>query len=290
MANLAIDVLQPELTAHFEALMAREALSHAYLFAGGYGRYEMAIYLAQAVFCENRQGNGAPDGVCRACRLIASGEFSELHVLVPDGQTIKIEQVRELLEAFVETGFESEKKVIIISEAERLTTVAANALLKAIEEPVRETFVFLLTGNENRVLATIRSRAQLVHFPRNVTLIAEMLEKSGVQATEARFAASLADSKDEALELGESAWFSEGIKKLSRLVEIASEDLTEAYLYLSNLTELFEDKKQQEVAFEVLLMLASQAGLVKMTTKIFEAQRLWRANVNFRSALESVCL
>lgn len=83
-----------------------------------------------------------PCGHCRSCRLVAQQEFTDLHIVEPDGQTIKTAQIRELTQVFNESGYEGNQQVLLIKEAEKMHPNAANALLKSIEEPETEIVVF----------------------------------------------------------------------------------------------------------------------------------------------------
>ncbi|MDR0298367.1 MAG: DNA polymerase III subunit delta' [Streptococcaceae bacterium] len=284
--SLRLEDMQPELLAHFKKLVAASRLSHAYLFSGGFGNREMALFLAQAIFCEQTH-DGKPDGSCRSCQLIGSDAFMDVHRIVPDGAQIKIDQIRDLLETFSESGFEGRAKVVIIEQSERLNVTAANALLKAIEEPARETFIFLLTDNENRILSTIRSRAQLVNFPQNAQLMTHELEEMGLLKSTAEIVAQLTNSVADARVLAESAWLTDGLKSLARVAEKAGRDA--ALLELSAVADSFTEKKQQEIALQALTVLLARENS-RLTEKSFRAMRYFRANVNFRSALESIFL
>ena len=140
--------IQPQLYKQFSTILQHGKLSHAYLFSGGFG-------------CENPE-NSLPCGHCRSCRLVAQQEFADLHIVEPDGQTIKTAQIRDLTQVFSESGYEGKQQVLLIREAEKMHPNAANALLKSIEEPETEIVVFLLTDNENMILQTIKSRTLLI--------------------------------------------------------------------------------------------------------------------------------
>lgn len=284
-----LEEVQPELYAQFSRLLKNKRLSHAYLFAGGFASDQMALWLTQAIFCENPHG-GLPDQTCRACKLVGAGEFIDLHIIEPDGMTIKTEQIRSLLAVFSQSGYESARKVVLIREAEKMHPTAANSLLKSIEEPESDLTLILLTANENLILDTIRSRTQLVRFPRNDRYLRGLLERQGILPTEAELVAALADSEEEAQELAHSTWFVEGAKKARRFVELAQAAPDEGFLYIPNLIEIFSEKRQQEMAFELLLQLFNSEKLTTLTQRTFLAQRYWRSNVRFQSALETLLL
>ncbi|MFG5456460.1 DNA polymerase III subunit delta', partial [Enterococcus faecalis] len=72
---------------------------------------------------------------CRNCQRIESGNHPDVHVVHPDGLSIKKGQIQALQEEFSKTGLESHKKLYIISHADQMTVNAANSLLKFLEEP-----------------------------------------------------------------------------------------------------------------------------------------------------------
>jgi DNA polymerase III subunit delta' len=97
-----------------------------------------------------------------AARHDPTDRHPDLHWLFPleDKETISIDQVREVIEAFTLTAHRGGAKVILIEPAEALTTAAANALLKTLEEPTPRGYLFLVSHQPGRLPATVRSRCQ----------------------------------------------------------------------------------------------------------------------------------
>ena len=133
---------QPKLLEKFNTILQSDRMSHAYLFSGNFASLDMALYLAQSQFCEKRQ-SGLPCQKCRACRLIANGEFSDVKIIEPQGQLIKTETIKELTKDFSRSGFEGKSQVFIIKDCEKMHVNAANSLLKFIEEPQSSSNVIL---------------------------------------------------------------------------------------------------------------------------------------------------
>ncbi len=152
--------------------LASGRLAHAYLFEGpeGIGKRLMALALVRAVFCSN--GNGCGD--CPPCRRIDHQNHPDLHLLEPEGASIKIEQIRTLQRELAYRPLEGKKKVCLIEGAEKMNSAAGNALLKTLEEPAGNALLILLTANSEGVLGTIRSRCQRLPFSR---LPRELLRK-----------------------------------------------------------------------------------------------------------------
>lgn len=173
--------------------LAGGRLAHAYLFAGpeGVGKRLMALAVARVLFCSEGTGCGS----CAACRKLDHRNHPDLHVLEADGSSIKIEQVRAIQHELSLRPAEGRRKVCLIESAELMTTAAANALLKTLEEPRGDTLLILLTSQPQRLLETIRSRCQLLRFARQPEeLIRERLHSQlGLGDEEARLIAALAD-------------------------------------------------------------------------------------------------
>jgi len=146
-----------------------EKLPHALLLVGpeGIGKKVFAENFAHSILCSNNTENHQACGKCRQCQLIAVGNHPDLIVIEPEeaGKAIKIEQIRQLINVADKSSQMGGYKVIIINPADAMNTNAANALLKTLEEPVRNTLLILITHRLMSLVATIRSRCQMIYFP-----------------------------------------------------------------------------------------------------------------------------
>ncbi|MEQ8661151.1 MAG: DNA polymerase III subunit delta' [Gammaproteobacteria bacterium] len=162
----------PWLAPAWDDLSRRHAagrLGHAFLVAGrsGLGKRALAQAFAERVLCEGADGAPAGSsacGRCRSCLLIASGNHPDLKRVAPEEErkSIGIEQVRELLAFFALTSHYGRHKVVLIEPAEAMTTAAANALLKMLEEPPGNALLVLVSHRPGQLLPTILSRCQKV--------------------------------------------------------------------------------------------------------------------------------
>ncbi|TVX95770.1 DNA polymerase III subunit delta' [Cohnella terricola] len=190
--------------------LASNRIAHAYLFAGppGSGRMEMAIAFAQAIFCE-RGGNDAC-GECLECRKVEHGNHPDLHLIQPDGATVKIEQIRTLQRELAYRSSGAGYKVYIIEGAETMTTQASNSLLKFLEEPPSPVVAILLAPSAQSVLPTILSRTQLVPFvPGDREALEKLLVEEGKSPLLARAAVNLSSGLASSRKLVEENWFAD---------------------------------------------------------------------------------
>ena len=168
-------------------------LAHAYLFEGpdGVGKRLMALALVRAVFC--REGSGCGD--CIACRKVDHHNHPDLHLVEPDGASIKIEQIRTLQRELSFRPLEAPKKVCLIDGAEKMNPAAGNALLKTLEEPSGAALLILLTSRPEGVLTTIRSRCQRLPFARlpREALSNVLVQRLGIGETEAHILSALSE-------------------------------------------------------------------------------------------------
>ncbi|WLR48476.1 DNA polymerase III subunit delta' [Halobacillus litoralis] len=235
----------------------KDRISHAYLFQGnrGTGKREMSILFAKSIFCKNREG-AEPCQSCRDCHRIDSGNHPDLHWIEPEGQSIKKEQILHLQKEFTYTGLESNRKVYIIVDAEKMTVNASNRLLKFLEEPSQQTTAMLLTENGSTILDTIRSRCQLLAFqPLNPLRIQKKLVEEGVSESNARLLSSLTNNLTEALEMNEDEWFANVRKLVIQLIEVLQNKPNEGLLFINHQwMPHFKERPQLQRGLDVLML------------------------------------
>ncbi len=144
---------------------------HAYLLAGpaGSGVAEAARCFAAALVCAEPGGSGvSPEaagcGTCAACTRVLRGTHPDVVEIEPAGTFIVVDQIEDVVREAFTSPFEADRKVIILSEADRMNDTAANKLLKTLEEPGDRTHLVLLTDSPDDLLPTVRSRAQRIDF------------------------------------------------------------------------------------------------------------------------------
>lgn len=148
-----------------EQQLHNKQLGHAQLFVGqpGLGKRALASLMAEKVLCLARR-NGSACGECPSCMLLKAGTHPDFLLLEPEeeGKQIKIDQVRLLSDFVNTTAQRSPVKAVVMGPVEQLNINAANALLKSLEEPVTQVYLFLFCHRPSGVLPTIRSRCQQI--------------------------------------------------------------------------------------------------------------------------------
>lgn len=147
----------------FSEAMDKGSLHHAWLLYGmnGIGKSLLAEKLAARLMCESHTACGQ----CHACHMLAAGSHPDVfHLgLIEGKRDLNIEQVREVLDFLSLSGAESQRRVVILDDAERMNGQAANALLKGLEEPSPGSLLLIVCADMMKLPATVRSRCLLQH-------------------------------------------------------------------------------------------------------------------------------
>jgi len=236
------------------ALMQKR-ISHAYLFEGpsGTGKLACALAFAKAIFCE-QPNEGEACNQCAQCRKFENGNQQDLRTITPEGQSIKIDQIRQLQRDLSYRKTTSGRMVYIIEQAEKMTIQAANSLLKFLEEPVSPVVALLITSNVQAVLPTIRSRTMSVPFtPLSPELMLEQLTMEGASPTLARAAVQLSSGIDGARAILEKNGFAE-IRTL--VIQLGKESITTyTTAMLTAAQKLFKGEYADQIELVLQLLL-----------------------------------
>lgn len=168
-------------------------MAHAWLFTGppGSGRSAAARAFAAALQCaESPRGCGH----CASCHQVLQGTHADVEIIRPSGLSYGVKETRELVLRASSSPSVGRWQVVLFEDADRATEAAANALLKAIEEPPPRTVWLLCTPSPEDMLMTIRSRCRVVTLRTPpVAAVADVLVlRDGVDATTAEIAARAA--------------------------------------------------------------------------------------------------
>lgn len=186
-----------------------EKVASSYLFLGneGIGKKFIALQFAKALNCLAREGEKEDScDRCLSCKKIDHALHPDVLLIEPEGQNIKVEQVRQLQRDLAYKPYEGRRRVCILTSADRMAPNMSNTLLKTLEEPPLHTVIILLASNPRLILSTIVSRCQPIRFnPLPISLVSQwLLEQKGLPRAEAFLLASLSEgSPGKALEIQE---------------------------------------------------------------------------------------
>jgi len=175
-----MDSIYPWFKDAWTAIHKNEKLPHALIFKGkeGIGKYDFANTFAKSYLCQSPISNHLPCEACSSCEWFPDSHPDFKHIAPIDSdddesskrktvrkKNIAIHQIRELseyleLSAHQETG----RRIVLIEPADSLNQAASNALLKILEEPPENTLFILVTSQAQKLIATIRSRCQLLEL------------------------------------------------------------------------------------------------------------------------------
>ncbi|MCC6346162.1 MAG: DNA polymerase III subunit delta' [Nitrospirales bacterium] len=145
--------------------LRRDRVPSTVLLSGdaGIGKMRSAVNYAKAVNCPSPVEDDCCDR-CASCRKTDTGVHPDVATLLPEEGEIKIDAVRRLEEALSLKPFEGRRKVVIVDDADAMNLNAANAFLKTLEEPPRDSLILLVASNPDGLPDTIRSRCTTVRF------------------------------------------------------------------------------------------------------------------------------
>lgn len=266
-----------------------QKVSHSYLFIGttGIGKKMIATEFAKAILCLEQNQSCHH---CKSCMEFDGNNHPDFSVIEPDGNKIKIEQIRQLQKKIQEKPIISEKKVYIIDDADSMTQEAQNCLLKTLEEPPEFATIILIGSNENAFLTTIKSRCMILHFQPIEDAQIEQYLKENYQVREMtqNMLNSFQGSIGKALALKEKQ---EQYAKIEEMIKgLGKKDLIEitkmAEILYRNKEEIFEMLDYMNI---LLLKMAKTDIKYTSCIKIVEnTKKRLRQNANYDMSIDDL--
>lgn len=272
--------LQPTIVNRFKKILKNKELAHAYLLVGpgGSGKMSIAKWLALRLFCLHPHNN-EPDMTCPECQRIISGNHPDIVIAAPEGRQIKVDEIRHLKAEFTKSAMEGNKKLFIIRDADKMTTGAANSLLKFIEEPSPGIYILMMTTNKSALLPTIRSRTQVIELPplKRAALL-KVLAEHDVPISQRQIAVGLTDSVETIVGWQEDNWFSNAISAVTQWYkDTAKPDMLSFVDVQAALLKVGSDRDHQQIILDLMTLIWRDTLMI--ATGITDSDRLHFNNI-----------
>lgn len=245
----------------------KDRLVHAYLFDGeqGTGTIDAAIYMAKKLIC---QKDNSPCMNCSDCKRIDSNSHLNYIYIEPVNDSIKKEQIEALIHDFSMSSLEKGPQVYIIKDADKMNASASNALLKFLEEPNPNHYAFLTANNYRKILPTIISRCQLIHFkPVPKKVLMDKLSECGVDKDISYIVSFLTSELEVAMKYIEEGKVTSFLNVALKIVDKDIKTKDPYVEYFRNRILFIEEKeKNYHRLFLDMLVLIYQEILKKLTT------------------------
>ena len=263
---------------------------HSYMFVGqsGIGKMLYAKEFSKRAMCLKRE---EICNKCKSCLEFDNNNHPDFFVIEPDGNSIKIEQIRELTNKIIEKPIVSEKKIYIINNAYLMTREAQNCLLKTLEEPPEFAIIILIVENEGNILNTIKSRCTKIYFE-NISDIEmkKLLEKKyGTLDLSDNMLKSFNGSMEKATKIMENKEFYNKIENIFSNIEKTSR------ISLLNNDEIYKNKENIDEILDYINIifwnkLQENQKYINCLNIVQEARNRLARNANFDMTIDNMLI
>lgn len=271
MVNRFSDVIgHDDLKKYMKMAINKEKVAHTYILNGesGSGKTILTNLFVLSLMCEMQNTDAEPCGECDACRKIQGNNHPDVITLQKEKKDYRIEEVREQLNNDIGLRpYSSDKKIYIIPDAEKMTPLVQNAILKTLEEPPEYAIIILQTANVEGMLQTIKSRSVILQLKsvRDTQVIKYLMERERLPDYEAKICASFAQGNiGKAIKLARSASFREVkdqvITMMTEIRECRSDKMD---IYIKNAVEI----KSEILEYLDLVTIWIRDALIYKSTK-----------------------
>lgn len=263
-----------------------EKTSHSYLFVGidGIGKKMIAKEFAKMLMCldENKYCNK-----CKSCIEFDTNNNPDFFYIEPDGNSIKIEQIREAQRKVAEKPVISNKKIFIINDAEKMTVEAQNCLLKTLEEPPEYITIILITSNENNLLTTIKSRCTIQYF--NKITDEELKKYLQEESIDLNILDMASGSIGKALKLKDK---SENFEIINQLIKQIQNN--KSILEITKSAEILYKSKEEIFDMldyiNVMLLKTKSLKLINCINIVEDTKKRLKSNANYDMSIDNMLL
>ena len=264
-------------------------VSHSYLFLGtqGIGKKMIAKEFAKMILCTSEDKYC---GVCKSCIEFDTDNNPDFSIIEPDGNSIKIDQIREFQKKVSEKPIISQRKVYIINDSDKMTVEAQNCLLKTLEEPPEFVTIILVGTNENAFLSTIKSRCMILHFEKisEEEILKYLEENYQIKINSQIMIKAFQGSIGKAIELKDKQ---EQYEKIENLIYgLEKMDVVDLVNKAEFLYSSKDDKTEILDYMEVILMdIAKTSNKYAQTIEIIEqTKKRLAANANYDMSIDNM--
>ena len=276
-----------------EKSLKNNRTSHSYMFIGeeGIGKKEIAKEFSKSILCLNNV-DGTYCNKCKSCLEFNSANHPDFKIIEPEGNTLKIDQIREFQKKVSEKPIVGSRKVYIINDSDKMTSEAQNCLLKTLEEPPEFVTIILIGSNESAFLSTIKSRCMILHFePIQNELLKDYLEKKyNIIIKSQTMLETFQGSIGKALQLVEKQEIYEKIEEIIQNLE--NKDIIDI---LKNAEIIYKEKDEIYNVLEyiniILLNLAKQKYKYAECIEIVEnTKKRLKSNANYDMSIDNMLI
>ena len=269
-----------------------DKVSHSYLFVGveGIGKKLIAKEFAKMILCADKH-NGYCD-VCKSCVEFDTSNNPDFKIIEPDGNSLKIEQIREFQSKVAEKPIISDRKVYLINDSDKMTVEAQNCLLKTLEEPPEFVTIILIGSNESSFLSTIKSRCMILHFDKisNDEILNFLEEKYQVKINSQIMIDAFQGSIGKAIQLKERQ---EEYQRIENIIyNLENKDKVD----ILNMSELIYKAKDEKfdildyINIVLINMAKSSSKYANCVNIVEETRRRLKSNANYDMCIDNMLL
>lgn len=246
---------QKEIISGLKSSLKQNRVGHAYIFSGpvGIGKRTVAKIFSKVLLCEEGKYDECC-GFCQSCNMMESGSHPDFFQISIEGLKIGIDSIRDIQRDMVNKPLYSDRKVFLITEADKMTVQAQNCLLKTLEDPPGHSVIILTVSNYDSLIETIRSRAVRYSFKNNSygEILKLLKSRFGSNLKNAGFIAGYANGViGTALELAENEEFillrEKTLEIIVKLKESKQADIFDMYDFFEN------NKNSADRIFDIMI-------------------------------------